>query len=69
MVFTSSTTACIPWVSISAAAELTLKSPRSLVFDVQDDKLPDSNPSLKITSDAPGVLVIVGINVTVVVGV
>jgi len=48
---------------------LTLRLPTSVALDVQADRLPDSNPSLKITSDAPGVLVIVDISVAVVVGV
>lgn len=62
---TSSMTACIPWLPASAAAVLTLKSPRSVVLDVQAKKLPDSNPSAKIKSDEPGVFVAVGVDVAV----
>ena len=56
--------ACRPLVPTSAAAELTLKSPRSVVLLVQADKLPDSKPSAKIRS-AGSVGVFVGVAVSV----
>ena len=55
----------------SAAVALTLKSPTSLVFDVQAVRLPDSNPSAKIRSDPLDVPVTEGVTkgVNVLVGV
>ena len=53
----------------NAAIALTLKSPPSVLFSVQADRLPDSKPSEKIRSDALGVLVGVGVRVSVGVGV
>ena len=60
-------TACRPLVPTSAAAGVTLRSPRSLALVVQADKLPDSNPSAKIRSGT--VLVAVGVNDATAVGV
>src|SRR6185503_20904211 len=65
MVLLSSISACIPWLPTSAAAALTLRSPRSLLLDVQAEKLPDSNPSAKIRSDTLDVFVAVGVRVKV----
>src|SRR6185503_220368 len=65
MVLLSSISACIPWLPTSAAAALALRSPRSLLLDVQPDKPPDSNPSAKITSDTLDVFVAVGVRVKV----
>ena len=65
----SSINACIPWLPVSAAEALTLKSPRSMVLDVQAEKLPDSKPSAKIGSDPLGVLVGVDVGPAVFVGV
>ena len=48
---------------------MALKSPASLLFDVQADRLPASKPSAKIKSDPPGVFVAVGVRVAVLVGV
>ena len=61
MVVLSSITACIPWLPTNAEAALALRSPRSLLLAVQPDKLPDSNPSTKITSDTLDVFVAVGV--------
>src|SRR5687768_6068144 len=81
MVLVSSSTACMPYVPFIAADVLTLRSPESVVLDVQAERLPDSNPSAKIKSDPgvgegvcvavgpPGVLVAVGVFVIVGVGV
>ena len=56
-------TACRPWLPANAAAALTLRSPTSVALNVQADKLPDSNPSVKIRSGT--VLVAVGVRVNV----
>src|SRR6185436_8335089 len=65
MLLLSSMTACNPCVPINAADGLTLRSPRSMVLEVQADKLPDSNPSAKIKCATLGVLVMVGVDVAV----
>ncbi len=65
MLLVSSITACKPFVPISAAEALTLRSPRSVMLAVQTAKLPDSNPSAKIKSDEAGVFVKIGVNVAV----
>src|SRR4026209_823096 len=57
--------ACRPWLPTSAAAGLTLRSPRSLALVVQADKVPDSKPSAKIRSGSALVAVRVGVNVGV----
>ena len=57
----SSITACIPWLPTNAEAVLALRSPASLLLDVQPAKLPDSNPSAKITSNPLEVFVAVGV--------
>src|SRR6266496_4569979 len=67
----SSMTARIPWLPTKAALALTLRSPESVVWEDQAEKLPDSKPSLKIKSDTvpvavgvgegPGVLVLTGV--------
>ena len=69
MVLLSSIKACMPWLPISAAVLLTLRSPASIVLDVQAEKLPDSKPSAKIWSDPLGVLVGVDVGPAVFVGV
>jgi hypothetical protein len=46
---------------MNAAAGLTLRSPASVLLPVQAERLPVSNPSAKITSVLPGVLVDVGV--------
>src|SRR5688572_30342190 len=56
----SSIVACMPWLPTSAAAPVTLRSPRSIVLDDQAEKLPDSKPSAKIRSEENGVGVRVG---------
>ena len=63
----SSSTACMPWLSINADAALALRSPASLLLEVQADKLPVSNPSAKIRSETleVGVGVLVGAGVLV----
>src|SRR6185503_9007359 len=71
----SSITACRPLVPTNAAELLTLRSPRSMLLDVQAERLPDSNPSAKIRSvtcgvfvgvgEGPGVDVFVGVKVAV----
>src|SRR5215217_1843850 len=62
-------TACMPLVRTRAAAEVTLKSPPSVTLEVQEEKLPDSKPSEKIESMLEGVLVGVGVEPPVLVGV
>ena len=64
-------TACNPWAPTSADAALALRSPTSLLLDVQAERSPDSNPSAKIKSDTLDVFVGVGVSdgVGVVVGV
>jgi hypothetical protein len=42
---------CIPYPPVSAAAEVTLKSPPPVVDEDQEEKLPFSKPSAKIRSD------------------
>ncbi len=71
----------MPQLPANAAEALTLRSPESVVLDVQAERLPDSNPSAKIKSEdgvgvaeavavgPPGVLVAVGVFVCVAVGV
>src|SRR6185503_7793580 len=61
----SSITACRPRVPTNAAELLTLRSPRSLLLEVQAARLPDSKPSAKIKS----VTGLVGVGVKVIVGV
>ena len=62
----------MPLLPINAAAPLTLRSPPSVVFDDQAEKLPDSKLSAKIRSDEAGVEVRVavgpGVDVRVAVG-
>ena len=53
---------------VNAAAELTLRSPPSVVLDDQAERLPDSNPLAKIKS-ANGVALAVGVRVNVADGV
>lgn len=55
----------MPWLPTNADAALALRSPRSLLLDVQPTKLPDSNPSAKIRSDTLDVAVAVGVRVNV----
>ena len=55
----------MPWLPTRAAALLTLRSPRSMLLDVQADRLPASKPSAKIRSDEPGVFVAVDVAVLV----
>src|SRR6185503_4472565 len=57
--------ACRPWLPTSAAAGVTLRSPRSLALVVQADRLPDSKPSAKMRSGSALVAVGVGVNVGV----
>ena len=54
-------TACNPWLPTRADEALALKSPPSLIFEVQAERLPDSKPSAKITSDTLDVFVGVGV--------
>src|SRR5688500_1842778 len=61
----SSITACRPLVPTNAAEVPTLRSPRSMLLDVQDERLPDSKPSAKIKSVVLGVFVTVGVAVGV----
>src|SRR5687767_2265986 len=51
----SSSSACMPRLSTSAAAGVTLRSPLSIVLDVQAERLPDSKPSAKIILAPPEV--------------
>src|SRR6185503_20749360 len=67
MALASSIRPCMPWLPVSAAEALTLRSPRSMVLEVQAEKLPDSKLSAKIRSDPLGVLV--GVDAFVGVGV
>ena len=59
----------MPWLPISAAVVLTLRSPWSVLLDDQAERLPDSKLSAKIRSDPFDVLVGVGVRVAVGVGV
>src|SRR5688572_4457764 len=61
----SSIKACNPRLPTNAAAVLTLRSPASLLLEVQAKRLPDSKPSAKIRSEVDGVFVIVGVGVIV----
>src|SRR5687767_16033333 len=56
----SSIVACMPRLPTSAAALVTLRSPRSIMLEDQAEKLPDSKPSAKIKSEGDGVGVRVG---------
>src|SRR5688500_5954697 len=55
----------MPWLPTRAAVPLTLRSPWSIRLADQAEKLPDSKPSAKITSDTAGVFVTVGVGVWV----
>ena len=44
----------MPWLPARAAAALTLRSPLSIEFDVQVERLPGSKPSAKIWSEEIG---------------
>src|SRR3990170_3851214 len=51
MAVLSSISACSPALPTRAAAPLALRSPRSVVLEVQADRFPDSNPSAKMRPD------------------